>query len=353
MSLFCFASFVKTIKNHAKNKKISNENLIGELFCTICDVCEITNKNGDNYWSSKEIASLLVNRKEDVPAPIRQALLNADVKILARKLKEFYDDLLNSLEILDLIETLKILYKNDDHYGVQEIQELDTINETYELITYLLIETAKVNNKVIEKKTLIHKNGNSEINFVVDDIIKIGFNHKTENKNKIVVIPVDADFHMHVSKLGESPVEVSENTIHGKRILRMNQKGYSEADIIKLISNKKDSNENNIGNIATIIINKTEFYLLAVSKFDGDNVAHATQEEIKEAIKCLLKHYDKYGNGYDMYIPLVGTGLSRAKLSHNESYQLIKQTLLHNSKYLNGVINIVIYHRDKNYLEEL
>lgn len=54
-----------------------------------------------------------------------------------------------------------------------------------------------------------------------------------------------------------------------------------------------------------------------------------------------------YGQGYELYLPLLGSGLSRANLSHKKSLQTIEAVLqLHNEK-IHGEINVVIYHKDK------
>lgn len=351
MTQFCFSSFIAVLKEHAKDKKVSNEEFIGELFCYICSVCGISNKNSENYWNSKELASLLLNRKEDIPAPIRQALLNAKLDKLRIGLMIFYDNYLNEFELDHLKESTIKLYENDERYNKEEKDAVRRISNAYSLITYLLMETAKVNNKITEIKTNIYKQGNNEINYVIDDIIRIGFNLKNSKKKKIIVIPVDTDFHMHVSGLGEKPAVVSENTIHGKWILRMNKSGYDEEKIADFVNKGRLIDDNVIGATSSIVVKNTEFYLLAISKFDENCKAHATKEDITIAIKKLLMNYDAYGNGYEMFIPLIGTGRSRAKLSHDDSFNLIKETLLENKEYLNGIVNIVIYTHDQEKME--
>ena len=351
MAQFCFASFIVILKKHAKDKKISNEEFVGELFNFVCYTCAVSNKNGGNYWSTKEIASLLINRKEDIPAPIRQALLNARLEKLCRGMMDFYKGYLNEHELEHLRDSLINLYGADEHYSDDEKRSLYQINDIYSLITYLLMETAKVNNKITEIKKNIYKQGNGEINYLVGDILKIGFNSKNSKQKKIVVIPVDADFHMHVSNIGERPVEVSENAIHGKWLLRMKKLGYTESKIIDLVNDGRITKNNIIGVTSSVVVKNTEFYLLAISKFDDNNTAHATKDDITTAIIDLLEYYDKYGNGYEMYVPLIGTGTSRANLTHVDSFNLIKNTLLNNREYLNGVINIVIYTDDRELME--
>lgn len=109
-----------------------------------------------------------------------------------------------------------------------------------------------------------------------------------------------------------------------------------------LYQKKEDLQEYPVG--TTVIIEETKaiFYLLAVSVFDENNIAHSSTEEIKRAIKYLLEFYNENGQGYKLYMPLIGTGRSRAGLDFQESYDLIINTLLDNESFIQGSINIVI-----------
>ena len=51
---------------------------------------------------------------------------------------------------------------------------------------------------------------------------------------------------------------------------------------------------------------------------------------------------DKYGQGYNLYLPLMGTGMSRINLSYQDSLDLITSTLLENKNLIHGKISIVI-----------
>ena len=82
--------------------------------------------------------------------------------------------------------------------------------------------------------------------------------------------------------------------------------------------------------------------MVATAAFDEKNNAHSTNEEIKTALTELLKIYDNFGQGYPLYIPLFGTGRSRAGLSYQESFDLIKQTLIENKNRIHGHIKIVV-----------
>lgn len=66
------------------------------------------------------------------------------------------------------------------------------------------------------------------------------------------------------------------------------------------------------------------------------------KEKIETALKKMLEFYDCKGQGYELYLPLVGTGRSRAGLSYQESYNLIKKVLLENEGQIQGHITIVV-----------
>lgn len=56
----------------------------------------------------------------------------------------------------------------------------------------------------------------------------------------------------------------------------------------------------------------------------------------------LLRLYNEHGQGYPLYLPLIGTGRSRAGLDFQESYDLIITVLEENIDYIQGEITIVI-----------
>lgn len=78
--------------------------------------------------------------------------------------------------------------------------------------------------------------------------------------------------------------------------------------------------------------------MIACSKFDKNNQAHSSRQEIIESVASLLKYYDLRGQGYKLYLPLIGTGRSRVNLSNRESYELIIDTLIKNENYIHGEI---------------
>lgn len=353
MSQFCFASYIKILKKHGHNKKIANEKIIGDLMTDVCYACETVNKAGDEYYNSKELASKLINRKEDLPIAFRETLLNNSLKTINEGLMEyeFFTNYINSNELNHLIASLEDLYFNDFNITEDSKSFLQSIKcSSYEKITYLLMECAKINNKLMSEKVILFTSGLNKVNYVYDDIINLSFAVKKNKTEKIVVIPVDADFNMHLSKFGEDNFVISENTIHGKWLKALQNKGITEEQIVGDIRFR--NKQGIIGDIGEYQYAKTMFYLLACSKFDKNNVAHSDKNCIKNAIISLLDYYNNFGQRYELNIPLIGTSSSRAKLSNKDSFELILSTIKDNEKLLNGTINLVIYIKDKDEMEE-
>lgn len=80
-----------------------------------------------------------------------------------------------------------------------------------------------------------------------------------------------------------------------------------------------------LGTVAMIRGNNNGRYLLllAISEYDKDNIAHTSVDDLEMCIKSLLNFYDQHGQGHRLVIPLMGTNLSRAGLSHNDSLRVI------------------------------
>ena len=67
------------------------------------------------------------------------------------------------------------------------------------------------------------------------------------------------------------------------------------------------------------------FWLLAVSKIDESYNARLTNQDVRIALESLVSFYDREGQGYTIYLPLIGTGMSRAGLDNDDSYNMIKK----------------------------
>lgn len=220
----------------------------------------------------------------------------------------------------------------------------------------------------IKRKNTIWESGNRKIVIRYGDIMKISF-PKKEKGNRIVVIPVNTCFDTQVDEklANQDKLLVSPNTIHGKWIKGMAEKGREKKTLDKAIENyikmkgikvvkeidakiksRGKLKQYEIGEIAVIEgDNGVNFFLLALTDFDDNNNAQSSKESIIECLKKMLDFYNENGQGFEIYIPLVGTGMARCGLSHEEALQTIKAVLQLYSDKITGEVNVVIYSKDK------
>lgn len=218
---------------------------------------------------------------------------------------------------------------------------------------------------VVLKNKKIWANGKNKVFAFYGDLFKIMDN----SEKKIILIPVNDTFETIIDdNLTENKPLVSLKTIHGQWIRYMNSIGMDSKCLNEKISNDlkcknikpnkiyndKEKIRGNmesyaIGTIATINgNNNTTFYLLAISNFDEENKASSSRRNIRNCIDELIDFYDTNGQGYPIYIPLFGTGRSRADLTHQQAFKIIKNAVLTNEKLIHGTINIVVYKNDRD-----
>lgn len=220
---------------------------------------------------------------------------------------------------------------------------------------------------LIKRSRLIWKKGHAAIRVEYGDLLKKTFIQRLFCKNeKIYVIPVNTCFDTIVDSdlVNVKLPLVSPNSIHGKWIEKMRKLNYSADDLdlkisenlckqnisFNILKNKSRGNtrEYPFGTIAILNCDNETYFLLAISRFDENNVAYSNEEELKHCIESLIDFYRVHSQGYDLYIPLMGTDLSGAGLSHLESLDLISSILKVNNKKLRGEIHVVIYKGDKD-----
>lgn len=216
---------------------------------------------------------------------------------------------------------------------------------------------------VFKRKNIVWKKGNGQISIIYGDILKIGFSNKSDN-DKIIVIPVNTHFDIEVEKLTSNKNNplVSEKTIHGQWVIKIlkyiefNQLRKKISDSLKGIPYKYDDNrikgnkkEYPYGTIAKVCgKNNVTFFLVALSKFNRKNVAKCEQDTFVNVLFKLIDFYNDSGQGYDIYVPLMGTNLSRINFSHEEALKVIKTVFEIKKDKIHGSVNIVIYDNDKD-----
>ncbi len=318
----------------AKEKSLcSDSDKINFLFEPLIKTKNIKNKNGDLLYLDKSRTSLILTAKERVPKAISNEYhflkTNADIK-------KDYLRLFKSSISSSQIETL---------LNILEIQNVNGYVALYDCFVDALL-----NDDINPNKNLmvIWEKGCNSINFVSGNIFEHCF--KRRPFEEIIVIPVNTKFDVHVSTKSEKikPL-VSNRTLHGKWIERCANSNIKEMEIKNNIleSLSVQYPEKSIKSgypIGTVVPYNTKMgitYLLAVSTFDENNVAHSSSDEISWSIKKLIEFYDVNGQGYSLYIPLIGTGRSRANLSYKESFKLISDELIKNCNRIHGTVNII------------
>lgn len=216
------------------------------------------------------------------------------------------------------------------------------------------------------KSNTVYENGTGRIILRYGDFMKLAF-PKRNKKHRIVIIPVNTSFDTIVDKnISEhKKLLVSPITIHGMWVENMlkEKKDLEQLDtaimsqlqnerIVNILTKKEKCRGKlecyETGTIVSIVGQKNiTYWLMALSEFDENNNAQSEKDEVIKCTKKILDYCDRHGQGYELYMPLMGTGLSRAGLSHEESLRVIETVLRLHSEKIHGNINIVIYYRDK------
>lgn len=356
------ASYIKILKRNSKSASESDEYFVAELFDTFVLAFGLKNKKKEAFRLDKYQVSKLLNQETDVPSELRKRVINeSDLSEVYDGFEVFVDSVLGKDYLEINLEHIDSLIMKDPFISKEEKKIFE--KEKTDATKYLFkafIGALKINNAnpKIESAT-IWSRGNSSLKVVSANLITKAFPKTNTAHDIIIVIPVNTSFETEVTVSGSiGPQLVSENTIHGKWLTTLYGKQISKENIDYKISESLDSLGVNpthkskskdgkqdlypIGTIAVYKHNRSVFYLWAISEFDEKNRAQSTQDEIRAALESLLEFYDAYGQGADMYIPLVGTGRSRANMTHQESYDLIKRVVIENENKVHGNITIVV-----------
>lgn len=223
-------------------------------------------------------------------------------------------------------------------------------------IPILSLLTAIVTTVLCKKKTNWRR-GKASINLQYGDLIKVGFSKKSGRR--IIVISVNTHFDTIVSdKL------IAESSIHGQWINEFCKNNETQSSLNNRIQvaikeqkiQPLRENQSKAGNktayprgsIVMLKQGDTLFFLLALSEFDEDQNAQCNREQLLDNIRGLVDFYDKNGQGYPIYIPLLGTELSRVNITEQESLQLLTDMLRLYREKLHGEVNIVVYKKHRS-----
>lgn len=349
MELFCFSSFARTVKRYAINPSSSDEDFIREMLTPLVTEVRVKNRFGKSLELDKTRVSRLLNQKDDVPSALRNALsiLGVEQRI-ACGIQDFLSDFIEPESVPLMYQELRQLYSTDGFPGAND-QTKVMPEYSLESFIYLYQEAIRVSNRLANAQGhCVWSCGANSICLIEGDLFSFGFGNRRKQKT-IVVIPVNTGFDTHISwkkEQSEYPL-VSEKTLHGAWLKRWEDAGHSlkelEQSIHAQLSTAYVSKNGTYpyGTIVSIECDKATYYLLAISEFDAKNRAQSNPGIIQQSVVSLLEYYDVHGQGYPLYLPLLGTGRSRASLQYAESYALICKTMVEHSQNVQGEIYIV------------
>lgn len=214
---------------------------------------------------------------------------------------------------------------------------------------------------VFANKITIYSKDDVEIEVRYGDLMKIAFPKKKKN-DKIVVIAVNRRFDMVVSQ-----DLIYEGSVHGQFIKRYvhneSEMAGLEANIKKSLSDfgykpvrlkRSDKRYGNLdryplGSIARINgENGVTFFLLALTEFDKDCKAHCNKHQYVECMLKLFEYYDSHGQGMEMFLYPMGTGMARTGLSKKEALEATLMLTELSKEHLKSKTTIVVDKRCKN-----
>lgn len=368
--MITLSELIRMLKKYAKNPSISDEDFLNEFLAPYVKAGSIKNKYGELFYLDKSRTSEIMARKIDVPKSLREARSFSNIESkTVENMSSFIERFIDEVRIREITGKLIEYIDEEEKNTIGPIAESKDCLNLDILLTTILLSSISTDNSLEAKELVLWKRGPDQVSVIKGDLFKFSSNNRRKKKN-IVVIPVNTTFDTCITKSleGESRPLVSENTLHGKWLIRMKKNNEDLSLLSERIRNSletvgispiRELNDTNgkracypIGTTAIIGTEYATFFLTAISEFDGINNAQGTPEDIETAVHSLSETYDKYGQGYDLYMPLIGTGRSRTGLSLKEAYDLIVRELKNNKNKIHGCIHLVIRPEDWNEIME-
>lgn len=358
--LFCFSELMKTLKPYSINPGESDENFVNDFLSPLIEVGKIKMNGNEVFYLSKPRVSDILNKKTDVPASLQSISERIDIEHdLARLFESQLESLFDYDVISKCIEAVCTLIGQSSNLSEEEKKRMLLAKDQQPLFfSSVLIKSLKVSNK--DNRCFdIFSFGENRVNVVIGDLFS--FASRRAKRNTIIVVPVNNSFDTVITRKYEVDTMplVSDSTIHGQFIDRWIKGGHELSELDDMISHELSSKGYmpldysagsgngktacyEIGSVVPITWNNSTVYLLPISEFDHDNVAISSSHYIDKALRSLMGFYNIYGQGNPLYIPLIGTGRSRANLSYQESFDLFIKVITDNQTKVFGNINLVI-----------
>lgn len=177
-----------------------------------------------------------------------------------------------------------------------------------------------------------------------------------------IVIPVNRCFDTHI----DDDLISSKKSLHGivmkslydaqitneEELNSILQNSIITYHSINLSSQQKPSGNlkrYDVGTVAEYKLDeKITFFFLGLCKLDQNLHAETKEEEFLFAIQKLLRFYNTRSQGYDLYLPIIGSGLSNTRKSEKDLLEYLISILKINKELINSNIHIVIYEKKKD-----
>lgn len=283
------------------------------------------------------------------------------VKMLGINSKAILQNTVRIAGILYSVATVILAFTSWDDLGIADLNE--------RIMVLLIIGAASVvigltYTILFQRSKNLWRCGNRSITVRYSNMLKLAFS-RIRTGEKLMVIPVNTgvDTIVDHDPTQKDPL-VSPESLHGQWIIQMNRHGVAVKELDRRIKTYLDANYPGAAEIVTkdrgnqfsypfgttvILRHKnTTFLLLAISKFDEHNVACSNLTEYRNCLKTIIKHCHNKGQGYDLYVPLMGTKLSGLNLSHKEALEMITSALIFYNDMLRGKVYVVIYPGDRD-----
>ena len=356
---FNIVQYINALMQSPRNLKNSPNVVLRELLLVFITTLDLCDKNKAQIVPDITYVSKILNHHLDVHKKIREAAKRDNIiELIEDEFESFYEECIESDEDERIINLLIEEIKRDKRIEESVVKEIENAkDDPIEFFLKTCLVAVKMPNIFGKEKYNIWKEGNRSINLVSDDLFAVA----KRQKKKIVVIPVDTTFETEITKDGEHTVIhlVSETTLHGKWLEFMRKEKVMREQIDSRIldylkahsieptgESSKATGKKNLYPIGTIVVIEeklTIYYLLAISDFNSRCKAETTKQKIADSIVKMIEFYDENGQGYPLYMPLLGTGMSRCHLSSKESFYLISGTLKEHKTMITGEMNIVAY----------
>ncbi len=380
----CFGTYAKILLR-CRRTGVTQVELGRELLLSI-------NGNAGAHYGDSSISDLVNGRKNLGPSDVESARFGSCTEI-AERFRNEMEPLLDENMVPLAVAAVRELVLDDDDVGMQTVVDrasgltkFDLVKVScYEPWTFLAgalifvasgvrnrgagLDCASVEELFTDdlgvtaasltltdavgrgagRSRRVWADGPSSLTVIEGDLFDLVCRSGEALSKGIAVVPVDSAFSTEMSRRLEALDErgISENTLHGKWLLKLMSEGMSREELdwrINAVLEKQGLTGGGtpIGTVSVIDVGVTAYYLLAVSSMDENGNAQSSPVDIRQALTSLVGFYDRHGQGYPLYVPLVGTGLSRAHMSSMESYEAISDVFTSNRERIHGDVFIVV-----------